>query len=89
MNCPPVALPQTGSDMSFRILVPLAGAGCRLHEERLGSWADFIFPLCYMSRPTDRTQQYHCCWAYSLFRRYISNYFVFLSYSLHLHGKRA
>lgn len=83
MNCLPVALSQTGSDMSFRILVPLAGTGCRLREERLGSWAaagtfaDFIFLLCYMSRHTNRTKQYRCCWTCWKFGCFISHYIVF------------
>lgn len=63
MSCLLGALSQVVSDMSFRILVPLAGAECRLCEERLdscvraaaGIFTDFIFPLCYMSRHANRT----------------------------------
>lgn len=57
VNCLLVALTQVGSDMSVRILVPLAGVGGRLCEKRLencAAAAGTCTPLCYTSRHTNR-----------------------------------
>lgn len=54
-------LSQVVSDMSFRILVPLAGARRRVVRGKVsceraapGTFNDFILPLCHMRRHRNR-----------------------------------